>query len=58
MDYLLDGGFEMELLSAIVFEDDILTQEQRAEQMDDTTTILDSLPSNKKRGSYFLLKLI
>ena len=34
---------EMELLSAIAFEDDVLTQqEQQTELMDDTTTIPDS----------------
>jgi len=32
MDYLLDEDFEMELLSAIAFEDDVLTQEQPAPQ--------------------------
>ena len=54
MDHLLDEDIEMELFSAIVFEDKVLTQlEQPTEQnMDDTTTI----PAFKlqQRGSYFL----
>ena len=51
MDHLLDEDIEMELLSAIVFEDKVLTQlEQPTEQnMDDTTTIPDSLPSNNNK---------
>ena len=57
MDYLLDEDIEIELLSAIAFEDDVLTQqEQPIEQhMDDTITIPDSLPFKQhQRGSYFL----
>ena len=45
----------MELLSAITFEEDVLTQEQPAEHMDDIITIPDSLLSNNKKiRSYFL----
>ena len=52
MDYLLDEDIEMELLSAIAFEDDVLTQqEQLIEHMDDTTIIPDSLPSNNKEAA-------
>ena len=52
MDYLLDMDVEMELLSAIAFVDDVLTQqEQLTEHIDDTTTILDSLPSNNKEAA-------
>ena len=55
MDYLLDNDIEMELLSAIAFEDDILTQEL-AEHMDYTITIPDSLLSNNKKRDSFSLK--
>ena len=48
----MDDNIEMELLSTIAFEDDILTQEL-AEYMDYTITIPDSLLSNK-RDSFFL----
>ena len=49
----------MELLSAIAFEDDILTQERPAEQMDDTTTISTLCPSTKKRQLFpFKINLI
>ena len=52
MDYLLDEDIEMELLSAIPFVDDMLTQqEQLTEHMDDTTIIPDSLPSNNKEAA-------
>ena len=53
MDYLLDNDIEMELLSAIAFEDDILTQ-KLAEHIDYTITIPDSLLSNNKKDSFFL----
>ena len=52
MDYLLDDDIEMELLSAIAFEDDILIQEL-AEHMDYTITIPDSLLSNNKKEIAF-----
>ena len=50
MDYLLDEDIEMELLSAIVFEDDIMTQDEQ--QLDDnTTTIPESQPSNTEAAT-------
>jgi len=38
MDYLLDEDVEMELLSTIAFEDDIMTQDEQ--QLDDNTTTI------------------
>ena len=40
MNYLLDEDVEIEVLSAIAFEDNFVTQQEQNEQhMDDTTTI-------------------
>ena len=41
MDYLLDEDLETELLFAMAFEDDFVTQQEQ--HVDDTTTISDSL---------------
>ena len=51
----MDDNIEMELLSAVAFKDDILTQEL-AEHIDYTITIPDSLSAlqQQKRDSFFL----
>ena len=49
MDYFLDKDVEMELLSAIAFED-IMTQDEQ--QLDDnTTTIPESQPPNTEAAT-------
>ena len=50
MDYLLDQDIEMELLLAIAFEDDIMTQD--VQQLDEnTTTIPESQPPNTEAAT-------
>ena len=55
MDYLLDDDIEMELLSAIAFEDDILTQEL-AEHMDYTPSLFLTFCSPTTKRDSFSLK--
>jgi len=45
MDYFLDEDVEMELLSAIAFEDDIMTQDEQ--QLDDNTTTTTTIPESQ-----------
>ena len=51
LDYLLDEDVEMELLSAIDFEEEIMTQNEQ--QLDDntTTTIPESQPLNTEAAT-------
>ena len=51
MDYLLDEDVEMELLSPIAFEDDIMTQDEQQLDNNTTTTIPEPQPLNTEAAT-------